>query len=362
MIPAARVHRAGQPPEVVDVPPPAPGGDEVVVDVLAAPITPLDVLCAGGRSYFGSPAVPYTPGVQGVGVCEGRVVWFPTAAGMAPGDGSMATRVVVARASLVPLPGGVDPVLMAALGLSAVAAYSALVRRGGLVAGEQVIVLGGGGVVGQAAIQLARLAGARRVIAAARSDAARARAAEAGADAVVALGSGAGTSAERGRDTGPDSGVGTSAGSGAGSGVGTSAGDAGAGVAELTRRLAEAADGPVDLVLDPLWGVPAAAAAGVLRSGGRLVNLGDAAGPTSPLSSAVLRSRSLSVLGYTNNDLSPADRTEAVTHIAALAASGRVRVAHETVPLSGVTAAWERQLRGEARGRIVLVPDPGAHR
>lgn len=50
---------------------------------------PLDLLCAGGTSYFGTPATPYVPGVQGVGtVGDGTLVWFPTAAGMAPGDGA----------------------------------------------------------------------------------------------------------------------------------------------------------------------------------------------------------------------------------------------------------------------------------
>ncbi|MCW0216304.1 MAG: zinc-binding alcohol dehydrogenase family protein [Pseudonocardia sp.] len=319
---AARVREAGRPPVVVELEPAGPGADEVTVELLAAPITPLDLLCAGGESYFGRPAVPYTPGVQGVGLCEGRPVWFSTSAGMAPGDGSMATHVTVPRAGLVPLPSGADPVLVAALGLSAVAAQRALVRRGGLTPGEQVVVLGGGGVVGQAAIQLARLAGARRVVAGARSAAARARAHAAGADAVVALDS--------------DD------------------------LDELTARVAAAVDGPADLVLDPLYGVPAAAAAAALRPGGRLVNLGDAAGGTSPISSALLRSRSLRILGYTNTELTAEDRAEAVTHVAGLAASGLLTVSHESVTLTDAPAAWERQARGKVDGRIVLVPDTPA--
>ncbi|GAA3156604.1 hypothetical protein [Nonomuraea salmonea] len=57
----------------------AGGAGELLVRVLAAPITPLDVLCAGGASYFGAPATPYVPGVQGVGTVGGRLVWFPHA-------------------------------------------------------------------------------------------------------------------------------------------------------------------------------------------------------------------------------------------------------------------------------------------
>jgi NADPH2:quinone reductase len=49
-------------------------------------------------------------------------------------------------------------------------------------------------------------------------------------------------------------------------------------------------------VLDPLFGVPAAAALRTLRPGGRLVNLGGSAGATAPIDSATLRGGSLSVL------------------------------------------------------------------
>ena len=130
MIPAALVHAPGEPPRAGEVPEPVAGPGELLVAVTAAPITPLDRLCASGTSYFGCPAMPYVPGVQGVGIVEqgagrilpGTLVWFATSAGMAPGDGSMRGLVAVAEHDVVPLPDGVDPVLVAALGLSAVAA------------------------------------------------------------------------------------------------------------------------------------------------------------------------------------------------------------------------------------------------
>jgi NADPH:quinone reductase-like Zn-dependent oxidoreductase len=315
---AAQIETCGRPPRPADRPAPSPGPGERLVRVLAVPITPLDLLCAGGASYFGVPATPYVPGVQGVGTADGTLVWFPTPAGMAPGDGSMAELASVPEGDLVELPAGADPVAVAALGLSAVAAHMALTWRGELAAGEQVLVLGAGGVVGQAAVQLARIAGARRVVAAARSSSGRERARQAGADAVVAL------------DTGD--------------------------VAELAARLAAACDGPVDLVLDPLFGAPAAAAARTLRPSGRLVNLGGAAGETSPLDSSTLRSRSLRVLGYTNNELSADHRGAAIRRIAELAAQGRLVVAHETVPLDAVETAWHRQATGATSIRLVVTP------
>jgi NADPH:quinone reductase len=314
----AQIEVLGRPPVVVDRDPPIAGEGHVLVDVLAAPITPLDLLCASGTSYFGKPATPYVPGVQGVGTVEGRTVWFPTPAGMAPGDGSMAAVGSVLEADLVDLPAGADPVAVAAAGLSAVAAHMALTWCGELSAGEQVIVLGAGGVVGQAAVQLARAAGARRVVAGARSAAAQRRAEQAGADAVVAL------------DTDDHQ--------------------------ELAARFAVACDGPADLVLDPLFGPPAAAAARALRPGGRLVNLGGAASETSPIDSATLRSRSLRLLGYTNNALTHEQRVAAVTAVAEHVVRGTLTVAHEVVPLADVSAAWQRQTDGRAGGRVVLIP------
>ena len=315
---AAEIRLPGLPPVVTDREAPNPREGEVVVEVLAAPITPLDLLCAGGKSYHGVPRTPYVPGVQGVGTAEGRLVWFPTAAGMAPEDGSMAGAVAVRRTDLVELPAGVDPVLVAAAGLSAVAAHMALTWRGGLAAGEQVVVLGAGGVVGQAAVRLARLAGARRVVAAARSAEARTRAAAAGADAVVAL------------DTDDHS--------------------------ELVGRFLAACDGSADLVLDPLFGVPAAAAAHVLRPGGRMVTLGASAGSTCPLDATVLYGRSLRLLGYTNKELTAEQRAEGIGVVANAIARHELSVTHETVPLDDAAAAWERQADGRAGGRIVLVP------
>ncbi|WP_395108505.1 zinc-binding alcohol dehydrogenase family protein [Actinomadura sp. SCN-SB] len=316
---AAEIHACGLPPRVAaDREAPAPGTGAALVEVLAAPITPLDLLCATGRSYFGRPETPYVPGVQGVGTRGGRLVWFPTSAGMAPGDGSMAEAVAVPEEDLVELPEEADPVAVAALGLSAVAAYMALTWRGEFAAGERVVVLGAGGGVGQAAVQLARTLGAGRVVAAARSATARERAERAGADAVVPL------------DTDD--------------------------VAELAARFTDAADGPVDLVLDPLFGVPAAAAARALRPYGRLVNLGGSAGETSPIDSGTLRSKSLRILGYTNNELSREQRAMAITQIAERAAAGTLSVAHETVPLEEAPEAWERQRKGDTEGRIVLRP------
>ncbi|WBB67900.1 zinc-binding dehydrogenase [Micromonospora sp. WMMD812] len=320
MIRTALLTACGVPPTVTERPAPVPAAGEVPVTVEAVPITPLDLLCASGTSYFGTPSTPYVPGVQGVGrLDDGTAVWFGTSAGMRAGvDGSMAATVTVPTADVVPLRSDVPLTLLAALGLSAVAAHGALTYAGGLATGEQVVVLGAGGVVGQAAVQLARLGGARRVIAVSRSAAACARAKELGATVSVPLR--------------PDDDVAT-----------------------LADRLRGATDGPVGLVLDPVFGIPAAAALRVLRPGGRLVNLGSAAGATAPVESAVLRSGSLRMIGYTNNGLSTEERAASLAVVAGHAAAGRLTVDHELVPFASVADAWSRQAEGLANGRIVLV-------
>lgn len=316
---AAVLHTHGEPPSHTEHPDPVAGAGVSIVRVTAAPIVPLDLLCASGTSYFGPPALPYVPGVQGVGVVEesatvapGTRVFFATSAGMAAGDGSLAERAAVPDADLVALDAEVPDAAVAAIGLSGVAGWMALTWRARLQAGERVLVLGGGGAVGQVAIGAARVLGASHVTAVVRSDASRQRALAAGADEVVALSTD---------------------------------------VDELTVRLGTT---PYDMVIDPVFGVAATAAARVLASGGRLVNLGGSSGDEAVFSSSVLRSKSAGVLGYTNNALTADQRRDALTAVLDHAATDAITVAHETTTLADITAAWQRQSTGTTTGRLVL--------
>jgi NADPH:quinone reductase len=321
---AAVLRRHGAAPEFGAHPAPRRGPGEVLVRVTAAPVNPLDLLCASGTSYFGEPALPYVPGTQGVGTVEeadgipaGRRVWFSATAGMRPGDGSMAEWCVVPEPAALPLPDGVSDDLAAALGLSAIAAWMALTWRGGLEPGEHVLVLGASGNVGQVGVQAARLLGAGRVVAACRDAHGRARATELGADAVADL---------SGDDTGA-----------------------------LVDRLRRATGDRVDLVLDPVWGRPAEAAAQLLAPRGRLVNLGSSAGAGASFGSAALRSGVLSVLGYTNNALTDEQKATALREILTYAAAGRLTADRETMPLADAAQAWSRCGRAPHR-RGVLIP------
>ena len=168
-------------------------------------------------------------------------------------------------------------------------------------------------MVGQAAVQLARSAGAGRIVAAARGERSRERALALGADVAVPLG-----------DTDD--------------------------VTELADRLR--VDGPVDLVVDPLFGVPAAAALRALRPHGRLVNLGSSAGEIGAdrLVDAAQPLAARARLHQQRADPRPARRARSPTSSAQVRA-GRLTVAHEAVPLVDVTGVWDR-----AGDRIVLIP------
>jgi NADPH:quinone reductase-like Zn-dependent oxidoreductase len=246
----------------------------------------------------------------------GTRVFVVTSAGMAPGDGTLAQRCLVPDDAVVPLAPGVPDTSAAALGMSAVAAWTVLTERARLRVGERVLVLGGGGAVGQVAVAAAKLLGAGRVVAACRSAEAQERARRAGADVVVPL-----------------------------------EGDAD----HLTARFQDACGGSVDVVVDPVFGIAATAASRVLADHGRLVNLGGASGDTAEFSSAVLRSRTAGVLGYTNNALTPGRRRDALESVFRHAATGALAVAHEEIPLADAGNAW-RQATGRAGVRLVLIP------
>ena len=189
--------------------------------------------------------------------------------------------------------------------------------EGRLQPGETVVALGAGGAVGQSVIGAAKALGAGRVVGVCRPGPSTERARAAGADEVVALH----TDAEA-----------------------------------MTSLLTSALGSTADVVVDPVGGAAATAALRVLGLHGRLVNLGGSMADDTTYSSALLRSRSLEILGYTNNALRPEQRREALGAVLAHAAEGRIRVVHETCPLDRAEEAWERQAAGAVNGRLVLVP------
>lgn len=297
---AAEVREYGAPPVVAERE--APEGGSLV---LAAGLNPIDLRIASGTLANRRPDLPYVPGSEAIFEIGGRRCY-------ADASGAFA-EVAVAR-DPVPLPEGVDDGLALACGIAGLAAWLALAQRGQLREGEKVVVLGATGMVGLIAVQIARLLGAGRVVAAGRDREALERAAERGADATVLLEHDVTADAFR-----------------------------------------EAAGGDVDLVLDPVWGRPAELALEALAFRGRLVNLGQSAGAEASLPSVTIRFRELSILGHTNYAAAPEVRRAALERMFAHAATGELWAPYESLPLDAVAEAWQRQA-SSPNVKLVLVP------
>ncbi|HUY61807.1 MAG TPA: zinc-binding dehydrogenase, partial [Candidatus Dormibacteraeota bacterium] len=304
----------GTTPELAEFADPAPqGSGQISVDVLVAGLNPVDVSLATGTFYAGAPPLPSVVGREGVGrTAAGRLIYFD--APIAP-FGACAERVLLDAGGGFPVPDGLDPAIAVCLGISGLAAWLAVEWRARVRPGETVLVLGASGVVGLIAVQAARLLGAGRVVAAARNANGLERARAAGADATVRLG-------EPG---------------------------------DLAAALRSAAGGGVDVVIDPLWGEPAAAAIEALSPGGRMVQLGQAAGPSAVLASATIRGRMLTILGHTNFAAPPDVKAAAFARMAAHALAGELTVEVERLPLGEIGDAWAR-LQRSANCKLVLLP------
>ncbi len=172
--------------EEVETPPPGPG--QVLVKVEAAGVNPVDAYIRSGG--YGPRPFPFTPGFDGAGVVQslGKGV-----KGIKPGarvflDGSVtgtyATHALCAAGQAHPLPKSFSFAQGAAVGVPYLTAARALFQKALAKKGERVLVHGGSGGVGLAAIQLARAAGLT-VIATAGTDEGRALCKKEGAHHVL---------------------------------------------------------------------------------------------------------------------------------------------------------------------------------
>ena len=310
---AALIREVGGAPEVGEVAEPA--GESV--EVLAAPINPIDLAVSRGILATGHPELPYVPGCEAVGrTADGRVVWIFGGALGRTADGAMAERVALGDAHAIEIPDDADPALAAALGIAGLAGWLPFAWRAPLRGGENVLVLGATGSVGIVAVQTAKLLGAARVVAAGRSAAGLERAREYGADATLRLDE----------------------------------------VDDLVEAFKDAfgGEGP-SYVFDPLWGEPAAAAVQAAAPRATVVNLGQSAGATAELASAAVRFKSLSILGHTNFAVPVDELAEHYRRLVAHAVAGEIRLDIERVPLDSVADAWRRQANG-AGTKLVVVP------
>lgn len=179
-------------PEVLvmrDLPdPPPPGVGEIQVRILARGVQYVDVLMLAGKYQF-RPEPPFIPGSEAAGIVSAV---GPGVVDFVVGDRVMSRHTLGACAELGNAQAALCDKVPEGLGLeqagvfrSAYAtAYHALMQRGRLAAGEWVLVHGAAGGIGMAAIQVAKLFGAK-VIATASTDAKRAACLEEGADHAI---------------------------------------------------------------------------------------------------------------------------------------------------------------------------------
>lgn len=183
--------KAFGPPEelsVEEVPVPQPGPGQVRIRVQAAGVNFPDLLMIQGLYQF-RPPFPFSPGGEVAGTIDalgegvqGLSLGQPVIASC--GHGGFAQAVVVDAARLLPVPPGMDPVTAAGFPTAYGTSYHALVDRAALQAGEWLLVLGAGGGVGLAAVEIGKALGARVVAAAATEDKLRA-CRDHGADATI---------------------------------------------------------------------------------------------------------------------------------------------------------------------------------
>jgi NADPH2:quinone reductase len=190
---AWRVHRYGAPPNALqldDVEEPTAGPGQVVVQTAATPLNFNEIDGCFGRYRTIDPPLPYTLGMEAVGVVArvgpGAEPWLGrrVVASAAGAFGAHAQEVVADLDMTFPAPDRLDDIHAAAFFFPFHVAHLALVERGRLQPGATLLVHAGAGGVGSAAIQLGVALGAR-VIATAGSPEKLARCRELGADPAV---------------------------------------------------------------------------------------------------------------------------------------------------------------------------------
>jgi len=299
--------------EVVDLPDPEPGPDEVVVEVVRAGMNFADTH-QRENDYLAKAELPLIPGGEIAGrTADGRRV----AAMLA--NGGYAEKVVAHRAALVPIPDEVSDDQAAGVLLQGLTAWALLRISARLERGESVVVQAAGGGTGTLAVQLAKRYGAGRVIALASTGEKRDLAIRLGADAAV--------------DSRSD---------------------------DLAAAIREANGGDqVDVVLERAGGAAFDACLSVLAPFGRLVSFGIASRQPNEVMTQKLMRTSRAVVGFWLVHLfrRPDLLEQGITELLEAVGSGKLEVViGATYGLSDVADA-HRALQGrETQGKLLLDP------
>ncbi|MCK8670396.1 NADPH:quinone oxidoreductase family protein [Rhodococcus sp. HM1] len=297
--------------------PPALEPGKVRVRVAAAAVNFPDVLLVADKYQISVPP-PFVPGSEFAGVVEelGDGVDSFTVGDRVVGTGivgAFAEQVVAPARNLTPIPDGVDAHVAAAFGVAHRTAYHSLRSVAGVRPGDEVIVLGAGGGVGLAAVQLAVAMGATVTAVASIPD-----------KLEVAASYGARHLVDHR-------------------------------TVDVRAALREALPGGADVVLDPVGGGLSEVALRTLRRGGRFVTIGFASGeiPRIPLNLVLVKG--VRILGFQFQDLDPDEMRRNEIELRELLATGRV-VPHigARLTLDDTVEALRMVADGRAIGKIVI--------
>ena len=303
-------------------PTPEPTEGMVVIDVAAAGVNFVDGLICQGR-YQLKPPTPFVPGSEVAGTIRSL---GPGVTGWSVGDrvlvfcglGGFATQVVVPALSLVAVPDVIDLGQAAALIQSYCTMLFTLTRRTTVAPGEWVLVLGAGGGVGLAAVDVAAALGARVIAAASTADK-RGAALAMGAEATIDY------------ET-----------------------------EDVKTRARELSGGGVDLVVDPVGGRHAEPALRATRHLGRFCVIGFASGPipSIPANQVLLNNRTVVGVdwgGWTFKD--PVGNRELTEELMTMVAEGRLHPTEPaTRPLDEAAGVMAALIDRTVTGKVVLVP------
>lgn len=306
-----------------ELPTPQPGPGQVLLAIKAASLNFPDILIVQNKYQF-KPPLPFVPGSEYAGVVQALgegVTNLHIGQNVAclSGTGGFASHVLAPAAQCFVLPEGFGHVDAAAFIMTYATSHHALLDRGQLKAGETVLVLGAAGGVGTAAIQIAKVAGAR-VIAAASSDEKCALCKSMGADATINYSTG-----------------------------------------NLRDAIKAATDGRgPDVVYDPVGGEFAEPVFRSIAWRGRYLVIGFAAGPipSLPLNLALLKGAS--IVGVFWGDFSkrePKANAAMMTELVQWYLQGKIKPAIDrTMPMAELKAAYARMGSRGVMGKLVMVP------
>ena len=307
--------------EIVDEPDPVPGPGEVLVEVEAAGVSFVDALIVRG-GYQLRPDLPFTPGtslcgrVAAVGADVASPAVGDRVAALVMDFGAFTSHLTLPAARVAPVPEGVDPAVAA----TALESYSTLLfavtHRVPVEPGDHVVVLGAGGGIGLAAVDVARSRGAH-VVAVASSEEKQRAALAAGAEHAVGYG-------------------------------------------DLKNDIRRLTEGGAHLVVDPVGGAASESALRALRPYGRFAVLGFTSGEIPKLPANVVLIGNHAVIGVDWGDWARADPAAATTLVADLlarVARGELRPPRPALRrLDEAGDALALFARRAVTGKIALVP------